>query len=119
MTCAYRRWAVDHPAQFNLIFSDQIPGYAAPPGGPTVDAELAVVRPLVRAIGEVLDRPYDIDTFGELPETERDRLIGLWGVLHGLVALEINSHLPFIEDHESLVVGQVMNAASTMDAIGR
>ena len=113
---AYRTWAVDHPAQFNLIFSDQIPGYAAPPGGPTVDAELAVVRPLVRAIGERLGRPYDIDTFGELPQSEQDRLLGLWGLLHGLVALEVNSHLPFVEDHEALVIGQVTNALAELVA---
>ncbi len=119
VTRAYRRWAVEHPAQFNLIFSDQIAGYAAPPGGPTVDAELAVVRPLVRAIGERVGRPYDIDTFGDLPQPEQDRLIGFWGLLHGLVTLEINSHLPFVEDHDALLVGQVTSAVAVLAAIER
>lgn len=29
---AYRRWALDHPADFALIFGTPIPGYQAPPG---------------------------------------------------------------------------------------
>ena len=33
---AYADWGRSQPAEFNLIFVDQLPGYAAPEGGPTV-----------------------------------------------------------------------------------
>src|SRR4051812_42732726 len=42
---AHRRWALDHRNEFNLLFSDQLPGYAAPPGGPTVAAQIEVFTP--------------------------------------------------------------------------
>jgi AcrR family transcriptional regulator len=51
---AYRTWALDHPREFNLIFTDQIPGYAAPSQGDTADAETAVNMPFVRALQEML-----------------------------------------------------------------
>ena len=39
---AYRRWSLDHPNQFLLIFGTPIPGYAAPEEGPTVEANRRV-----------------------------------------------------------------------------
>src|SRR6478609_8400938 len=39
---AHRRWSLGHRNEFNLIFTDQLPGYAAPPGGPTVAAQVEV-----------------------------------------------------------------------------
>lgn len=94
---AYRRWAVDNPQQFNLIFTDQIPGYAAPPGGPTVDADIAVYAPMVAALGELLGRDLDPLTFAELPLAERTRLFAAFAALHGFVMLEINHHAPMFD----------------------
>ena len=51
---AYRRWALAHRAEFNLVFTDQLPGYAAEPGGPTVEAQTAIFRPMARAFAEAL-----------------------------------------------------------------
>jgi hypothetical protein len=90
---------VSNPAQFNLIFSDQIPGYAAPPGGPTVDAETAALLPLAQATGRLVGRDHDIADFDELPIDEQDRHMMLFGLLHGLVSLEVNHHFPPGIDH--------------------
>lgn len=100
----YRRWAIDHPAEFNLIFTDQIPGYAAPPDGPTVAAQTTIFGPLATALAEYLE--VDIASIAG-PEIstgpDADVLavpVGLWATMHGLVMLEINNHLPFLDSHE-------------------
>ncbi|MEM1331997.1 MAG: TetR/AcrR family transcriptional regulator [Actinomycetota bacterium] len=94
---AYRAWAVEHPAEFNLIFTDQLPGYVAPIESGTFEAEMAVLRPVIGALlaidGQTLDdgplRPAD-----SARSPEADASIGLWAQVHGLVMLEINNHLP-------------------------
>lgn len=111
---AYLRWAEAHPGRFNLIWTDQLPGYAAPPGGPTVDAEIAVIAPLVEAVGSVLEQPATVDALGEVPQELLDGYLAVWGTLHGLVSLLINSHLPVVEDRERLVVGQVLRAVEAL-----
>lgn len=105
-TClAYRAWAVANPQRFNLIFTDQIPGYAAPPGGPTVAAEMAVGAPFLRLVGELQGHrsgPLDVPAFMELPLAERARLFAPFAALHGFVSLEINNHAPF-GDNEAML----------------
>jgi AcrR family transcriptional regulator len=86
---AYRRWALLHPGEFNLVFSDQIPGYAAEPGGPTVDAQVAVFAPIVSTIREVEGTSNDAD--------DLESFVGLWGAMHGLVSLEVNHHLDWLD----------------------
>ncbi len=100
IAAGYRRWAVDHPAQYNLLFTDQIPGYAAPRGGPTVDAQVAVFRPFVAELEHLRGRGPD----DGLDPRDEPLAIGVFGLLHGLVSLEINHHLDWIQsDHESLL----------------
>jgi AcrR family transcriptional regulator len=84
---AYRAWAVANPRRFNLIWTDQLPGYAAPPGGPTVTAEQAVYRPFLLAVGEAEGRGDQLAEFASLPAADQRRLLGLFGTLHGLVSL--------------------------------
>ncbi|MEM9566074.1 MAG: TetR/AcrR family transcriptional regulator [Actinomycetota bacterium] len=107
---AYRRWALDHPAHYNLIFTDQIPGYAAPPGGPTVDAEVAMLRPLIAAFGLAIGQIASVDEPDRAPPGAVAQMVATWGALHGLVALEINNHLPFIDEREDLLVDAVLRA---------
>jgi AcrR family transcriptional regulator len=92
---SYRRWALDHRAEFNLVFTDQLPGYAAEPGGPTVEAQVAVFRPIARPITSAAGRP-DI---GAESETGNDLqpFLSLWGLFHGLVSLEVNHHLDWLD----------------------
>ncbi len=90
---AYRRWALANPNEFNLIFSDQLPGYAAPPDGPTVDAQLAVFQPLLDALGEL--NPSSA-------RAQREQAVIVWTAFHGAVALEVNHHLDWLGDTAAL-----------------
>ena len=92
MTLAYRRWGLDHPNELNLVFTDQLPGYAAPEGGPTIDAQVEVFRPLTNAVAELV-------TSGAsgLDESDEARA-GVWAAFHGFVLLEANHHLVWLDD---------------------
>ncbi len=111
---AYRSWALEHPAQFNLIFTDQLPGYAAPAGGPTLAAELAVFRPLVAAMADAAGRPLSVDSFADLSADDRQRVIGMYASMHGLVSLEVNHHLPPGPECESLMIGELKAALARL-----
>jgi len=91
---AHRRWALANRNEFNLIFSDQLPGYAAPAGGPTVAAQVEVFQPLVGALAEIA--PTD----NLLSQDERAVLV--WTTFHGAVALEVNHHLDWLADPAAL-----------------
>jgi AcrR family transcriptional regulator len=88
---AYRTWALAHRSQYNLLFTDQIPGYAAPPGGPTVAAQIRVFEPFRRALDDELGTSYA--TSATLSAAQERDLLGFFGLLHGLVTLEVNHHL--------------------------
>ncbi len=96
MACAnaYRSWAIGHPAEFNLIFTDRIPGYAAPPDGPTVAIQSEIFGPFVDAL-DALDGRVDGDRDVAAIADER---VAMWATMHGFVILEINNHLPFVAD---------------------
>lgn len=100
MACAhaYRTWAIEHPAEFNLVFTDRIPGYEAPPGGPTVAIQSEIFGPFVAAL-DALDGNANAED--DVRDIADDR-IALWALMHGLVMLEINHHLPFVEDTRQL-----------------
>jgi AcrR family transcriptional regulator len=92
---AYRHWALGHRAEFNLIFTDQLPGYSAEPGGSTVDAQMAIFRPMTKAISAAL-----VEDVSEPEQQSGDALqvaLGLWGLFHGLVSLEVNHHLDWLD----------------------
>jgi len=91
---AYRRWALDHRGEFNLIFSDQLPGYEAPPGGPTVAAQIAVFQPIIDALADLA--PPD-------PEFSEAQLAAyVWAAFHGIVTLEVNHHVDWVEGTEAV-----------------
>ncbi len=108
----YRRWAVEHPNEFGLVFGDPIPGYAAPAGGVTVDAMrrvgVGLTAPLVAAweAGRLRTRPLEGpghgfgDQLGPMAEVAGPdappelslTLLTTWGRLHGQVSLEAFGH---------------------------
>lgn len=111
LALTYRRWALDHPAEFNLVFTDQIPGYAAPPDGPTVDAQATIFDPFIHAISELTGEHFDPAHPSAVTEPSDPALtVGLWATMHGMVMLEINHHLPFIDDRERLLVTSLRRA---------
>ncbi len=89
----YRLWALANRGQFNIVFTDQIPGYTAPPGGVTVDAQRAVFRPMAIALARARG---DRDV-ARRNESEFEDFFGLWGLFHGLTSLEVNHHLDWID----------------------
>lgn len=96
----YRRFATNYPARFTLVFTDVLPGYAAPPGGPTVDAQVAVMAPLIDGVTAMLGE--DEREFESLSLPRRRQLIGAWARLHGFVSLEVNHHLDWVGDLDEM-----------------
>lgn len=91
---AYRAWALANRQQFNLIFFDQIAGYEAPADGPTVEAQTSVLRPM--AVDYAAAMGSDLDSLME-PGVLLDDFLGWWGTFHGLVVLEVNHHLDWVD----------------------
>lgn len=91
---AHRRWALAHPNEFNLIFTDLLPGFEAPAGGPTVAAQVAVFQPMIDALAAVAPTPDDLS-----PD---ELAVLLWSAFHGMVTLEVNHHLDWLDDTASL-----------------
>ncbi|GGX18609.1 TetR family transcriptional regulator [Streptomyces malachitofuscus] len=119
----YRRWAVDHPERFRLLYGTPLRDYEAPAGGPTTRAmrrmsalfqrelfggftaeQLAAadthaLSPSLRTRLEAL--PAD-DGSGALPPAATMLLLSAWGHMHGLVVLEVFGHTSFIGgDHQA------------------
>ena len=87
---AHRHWALAHRHEFNLIFSDQLPGFEAPAGGATVAAQVAVFQPMIDALAEVAPRHPGL--------TSDELSVVLWSAFHGVVTLEVNHHLDWLDD---------------------
>jgi AcrR family transcriptional regulator len=113
---AYREWAVAHPHQFNLIFTDQIPGYEAPPGGPTVDAEIAVEEPFIDAVAELLGRTPD-DLLADTTSRVFAAIVALRSQLLGFTMLEINHHAPYLDDSPTIMLTATEHAIDALLAI--
>lgn len=92
----YRRFAATYPSRFTLVFTDVLPGYVAPPGGPTIDAQVKVMAPLVDAIAQL--RGYERGDLESWSPSDRFDAVAAWSQLHGFVSLEVNHHLVWIDD---------------------
>jgi AcrR family transcriptional regulator len=110
---AYRRWCVEHPNRFLLIFGTPIPGYAAPEGGPTVQANMriggAFFAPLLDGwrqgelrlpVGGRQAQPGEEAFVAEnapgFPAEWMSVFLGAWAHFHGMVSLEILNQLDWI-----------------------
>jgi AcrR family transcriptional regulator len=113
---AYRQWCVDHPNRFLLIFGTPIPGYSAPEGGPTVEANKRIGVAFFTVAAEAwvrgelapppLDRPAEageVELATELatpapgfPPEAVAAFMSTWAHFHGLVTLEILNQLDWI-----------------------
>jgi AcrR family transcriptional regulator len=99
-----RRWSFEHPVDFGLLFGAPVPGYHAPPAGPTVPAAArfsrAMAGPVAQAWREALaatgqepPRPSGPDG----PDTDDPRFTPVfarsWTRLHGVLALHLYGQL--------------------------
>lgn len=125
---AYRQWAKRDPQRFTLIFGLPVPGYDAPPEGPTVDAAKRAMSNLGDIVREAMRRgialppliPDVTSTLSECllekqlsgesipPATHQSMLHG-WAALHGFVCLEAYGQLHWLNEqaHDELFVGLV------------
>ena len=108
ISSAMRRWALDHPADYALLFGTPVPGYAAPQDtiGPASRYTTVMLRLLadVNAAGirhpARLPRALRAD-LGTLPaltglQIEESSLVvgmGAWATVHGAINLELFGHL--------------------------
>ena len=91
---AHRQWALHHPNEFNLLFTDRLPGYVAPAGGPTIEAQTAVFRPILDVIADIPDL--------HLSQSPIETGVLIWTTFHGAVSLEVNHHLDWLPDRAAL-----------------
>lgn len=122
-TCwAFRRWAVQHPAEFGLIFGSPIPGYAASqrqpaaaPEGPSHEAAMRFSGVFAGLFTELwTESPFPIVRDEEIEAGLRDDLaayaqslgtplplgavqvfLSAWVRLYGTVSLEVFGHTKF------------------------
>ncbi len=122
---AYRQWSVDHPNRFLLIFGTPIPGYAAPEGGPTVEANRRIGEAFMSVLIEGWKRgdfsmpergrpaqPGEIELAShadaDLPPTSVGAFLGTWAHFHGMVTLEILNQLDWAcEDPAAFYAAEV------------
>ncbi len=134
---AYRRWALEHPNQFLLIFGTPIPGYEAPEDGPTVEGnrrmgeaffsvgveawrrgELHAVslgRPTIEA-----ERNLAAEIDPEMPPALVPVMLGTWAHFHGLVTLEIlhQFHWLYGDDSDALFEGEIERLLDGVGLVG-
>lgn len=118
----YRRWALEHPIDFQLIYGNPIPGYEAPSEltSPAASRAFAVLMPLIAQLPE---------RFSAVPPTVQQHLIEMlerdgyhvpievfyegvvgWSRLHGIIMLELFHHLqPVVGDVEAFYRAEIEN----------
>ncbi|NSL42744.1 TetR/AcrR family transcriptional regulator [Streptomyces sp. 8P21H-1] len=124
----YRRWAVTHVERFQLLYGAPLRHYEAPAEGPTTQAmrrlsmvfqreifdgfttaQLAAadtreLSPAVQAhLGPLF--PHGSES---LPPPAAALLLGVWGHMHGMVALEAFRHTAFIGEHQAEIFCMTM-----------
>jgi AcrR family transcriptional regulator len=129
---AYRRWALDNPVDFELIYGTPIPGYQAPQAI-TVPASARTLTIFVELFVGALANgecqpppPYDTVPPVLVPHLERVMRVGdparsapllalylalvCWPQIHGLVMLELLEHIgPVVGDMEFFARSQFSN----------
>lgn len=123
---AYRRWALDHPELYELLFGTPVPGYAAPMDatGPAAARPLQTLAGIFgrlrgeRAAG-VMDDPGDLltpsdrwaDLLDEVPGADRAAFtaaVCAWTRLHGAISLELRGHTQHVvADADALYAREV------------
>ncbi|MFE0465047.1 TetR/AcrR family transcriptional regulator [Kitasatospora sp. NPDC058965] len=109
---AYRSWALRNPERFALIFGAPVPGYAAPPEGPTVAAAERALEHMVQLAADTAEQ-------GRLgtpvvPDVHEATLLA-WATVHGFVTLEVHGHFHKLDQaaRDRLFAAQAGLAART------
>lgn len=137
VAAAYRRWALDHPSDYTLIFGTPVPGYEAPSdrtvpamhrgvsvlmevmatclAGGEMDVERldAVVTPALRPLLEAWSAEA-----GGLPPGALSAAMTCWATLHGLITLELFHHLPPVLAGDALFEQQMVVLLDRIGYVG-
>ncbi|GAA4239032.1 TetR/AcrR family transcriptional regulator [Actinomadura meridiana] len=93
-----RRWALEAPHRYLLLYGTPVPGYHAPPDTTKIAAELMAVMldavPPVPADRTPFDEHLDGLTFraGHRPGPVTHRALIFWTRVHGVLSLELAGH---------------------------
>lgn len=98
---AYRRFALADPHFYRVMFYQ---GVTPADGDPAGAVEQPTFRVLQDAVARVLD--------GAPPERVRSAAVGLWGLVHGLVSLELAGLLPGDEEAREAAFAQAGRAVA-------
>ncbi|MCP2263884.1 TetR/AcrR family transcriptional regulator [Promicromonospora thailandica] len=98
---AYRRFALAHPHFYRVMFYR---GVTPADGEPAGAVDQPTFRVLHAAVGRVLD--------GAPPQRVLGAAVGLWGLVHGLVSLELAGLLPGDEDARAAAFAQAGGAVA-------
>lgn len=112
-TCTgYRTWAQRNPERFALIFGSPVPGYAAPPDGPTVAAAKRVMEHMVELVADTSRRGRPA---GPLVPDPGEATMLAWATVHGFVTLEAYGHFHALDEaaRDRLFAVQAAVAART------
>lgn len=118
----YRRWALAHPATYELLMGAPVPNYAAPPEATSEPARRSMA-PVVEMVAQLRanrpDTPPDptvraapgwaavLQEMG-VPEQAFVAALGFWSTLHGLLELELHGHLSqMVADPAALYAAEV------------
>jgi len=128
MSLAYRRWAVEHPHEFALVFGAPVPGYAAPEDGPTHEAGVRFGATFLEVFADVhATTDFDLppaehrtdgldaalakwkDGPSPVPSGAMQVFLSSWARLHGMISLEVFGHLRWVglPDPEDLLRAEV------------
>lgn len=122
LAAAYRRWALDRPTEYRLVFSTVVPGYSGTPG--TTAAAARATAALERVICDMVkEGSVDLAAMDALVSDGLRQQLATWAALlgddlpegavfaamlcyiamHGAINLEMNGHFPpSLSDSEEL-----------------
>ncbi|MEU5838090.1 TetR/AcrR family transcriptional regulator [Streptomyces diacarni] len=99
---AWRRWALEDPHRYLLVFGTPVPGYRAPDDVTTVASQIMTVlidafaaltpEAPVTPFGTHLDSHREWAADNPAPSAVLHRALTLWTRLHGVLSLEVAGH---------------------------
>lgn len=138
VTCAFRRWALEHRAEFTMVFGAPVPGFNKPECGGIHEAGARLGGIFFKLVAELWRRqPFPVPADEAIPPELRRQLkafavecdidvsdlplgvvrlyVAAWIRLYGMVAMEIFGHLDFVvDDADALFEAELADLALMM-----
>lgn len=131
---AFRDWAVDHPAEFGMIFGAPLPGVDLYHEDPLMECGMRFGQIFLRLFVELWQtKPFDVPNEEDMPAEFRSQLVRYreqigtdlplgvlqtflrcWALLYGTVALEAFGHMRFALDDSAQMFELMLTDLATM-----